>query len=346
MMKKFFVSAFVFGLFSVGTGQDIHFSQFRNTPLFVNPAYCGDYPGKMRGIMNYRTQWTSAGAPFKTFGASFDMPVKRGRANGNLFGAGLSFYSDRAGDIKLTNNHIALSGSGIIMLSRRSKLGSGLQLAAGQRSADFSGLLWGSQYTGTGQGYDPNIPVPENTTKHAYWYPDAGLGVFYEYNNSEFSFSGREMFFINVGASAFHVNQPRASFVSSNEKLHMKIVGHVNSRYDFKGTAFGILPSVIYMMQGPSSELNIGALMRYRLNQGTKITGFKSENALYFGFYYRNKDAIIPQFFFEMADYSIGISFDYNISGFSSSTNGNGGFEISLKYNNLTDAVFKREVFD
>ncbi len=329
------------------SAQDIHFSQFRHAPLFVNPGFTGDFHGKMRAIVNYRTQWAASGAPFKTAAASFDMPVVRSKkTKGSLLGAGISFYSDRAGDINLTNNNIELSLSGILMMSRRAKIGMGLQGGMGQRSADYSKLVWGNQYTGTGQGYDPNLPNMENPSDLNYWYPDISTGVFYEYNNSEFSFGGKEMFFINIGAAAFHLNGPEQSFTSTRDKLYTKFIFTANSRYDFKGTAFGIVPNVIYQMQGPSSELNLGALVRYRLKAGSKITAYKTESAIYFGLYYRNLDAVIPQFFFEMADYSIGLSYDINISSFSSTTNGRGGFEISLKYNNLTDAVFKRETFD
>ncbi|MCC7303343.1 MAG: PorP/SprF family type IX secretion system membrane protein [Bacteroidia bacterium] len=345
-MKKLLPVVFCIWAMLSSRAQDIHFSQFRNAPLFVNPAYAGDFPGRVRAVMNYRNQWVAAGAPFKTFAASFDMPVYRMKKKGSLLGGGLSFYSDRAGDINIRNNSIQLSASGVIMLSRRTKLGMGLQGGAGNHSADYSELLWGNQYTGTGQGYDPALPNNETGGTNSYWYPDFSAGVFYEYNNSEFSFSGREMFFINAGATVFHVNTPDWSFSNSTDKLFMKYLGHLNMRYDFKGTAWGVLPSLLFQMQGPHQELNLGMLVRYRLNQATKITGFKSENAVYFGAYYRHKDAVIPQFFFEMADYSIGISYDVNISSYRSASNMRGGFEISLKYNNLTDAVFKRESFN
>ena len=184
-----FLGAFLVFLIS-GKAQDIHFSQFRNAPLFVNPSYAGDFPGKMRAIVNYRTQWVAAGAPFKTMSASFDMPVKRLKQKGSLLGAGMTFYSDRAGDINISNNNIQLSASGVLMLSRRAKVGMGLQGGAGNRSADYTKLLWGNQYTGTGQGYDPNLPNNENGADDSYWYPDVSAGAFYEYNSSEFSFRG------------------------------------------------------------------------------------------------------------------------------------------------------------
>ena len=39
-------------------GQDIHFSQYYNTPAFVNPANVGAFNGDLRGIVNYRNQWS------------------------------------------------------------------------------------------------------------------------------------------------------------------------------------------------------------------------------------------------------------------------------------------------
>lgn len=347
MRKILLLTAFAFFEATVLFAQDPHFSQYRNTPLFVNPAYTGDFPGKMRAIVNYRSQWVSAGAPFKTAAASFDMPVYRSkRIRGSLFGGGIAFFSDRAGDVNLVDNNVTLSASGIIAITRRTKFGVGLQGGAGQRSIDLSNLVWGNQYTGTGQGYDPTLPSGEGSGKFSFWYPDISAGVFYEYNSSEYNFTGRDIFIVNVGAAVYHVNTPDISFSTTTDKLYMKYVGHLNCRYDVKGTKWGVLPSAIYLKQGPHQEINFGLLGRYRLKEGMRITGFQRENALLFGLYYRNKDAIIGQFYLEIADYSLGLSYDFTVGGFGLATGGKGGFELSLKYNNISDAVFKRDIGD
>ena len=74
-MKKiiiFCVISIISGI-SVISGQDIHFSQFNNTPLIINPALTGVFNGNHRVFLNYKDQWRSIGAPYKTYAISYDV---------------------------------------------------------------------------------------------------------------------------------------------------------------------------------------------------------------------------------------------------------------------------------
>jgi hypothetical protein len=55
-------------------GQDLHFSQFMNSPLTTNPANTGFIPGgDYRVGINYRNQWSSVMLiPYKTMSAFGD----------------------------------------------------------------------------------------------------------------------------------------------------------------------------------------------------------------------------------------------------------------------------------
>jgi hypothetical protein len=86
------------------------------------------------------------------------------------------------------------------------------------------------------------------------------------------------------------------------------------------------------MRQGPLNELTFGALIKYMLKDDSKYTGYVKGAAFSLGCYYRNKDAIIPYFLVEMGYYSLGISYDTNISGLTAATSGRGGFEIALRF--------------
>src|ERR1700733_7808210 len=46
--------------------QDIHFSQFFETPLLRNPALAGIFSGDLRIQGVYRTQWNSITVPYQT----------------------------------------------------------------------------------------------------------------------------------------------------------------------------------------------------------------------------------------------------------------------------------------
>ena len=59
--------------------QDLHFSQFFNSPLTTNPANTGFIPdGDFRLGINYRNQWSSImTVPYKTMSAFGDFQVAK-----------------------------------------------------------------------------------------------------------------------------------------------------------------------------------------------------------------------------------------------------------------------------
>src|SRR5882724_143846 len=70
--------------------QDLHFSQFMNSPLVTNPANTGFIPdGDYRLGINYRNQWSSIMAvPYKTMSAFGDMQIMQNENNTGWMGVG------------------------------------------------------------------------------------------------------------------------------------------------------------------------------------------------------------------------------------------------------------------
>jgi hypothetical protein len=97
------------------------------------------------------------------------------------------------------------------------------------------------------------------------------------------------------------------------------------------------------VLQGPSNEITVGCALRYRLKNGTKITGFINETGISVGVHYRLNDAVIPQVYLELGDFGVGVSYDLNISGYKAASKLNGGPEISLKYFIQKGALFKQK---
>lgn len=320
--------------------QDIHFAQLSETPQLLNPALTGLYDGYYRGIINYRNQWPAMGKPYNTFMGSFDAPLELKKKKGGYIGAGAYLYSDKAGDSHFGTTQANLSVSAILPMDKTSKLSVGLQFGFTQHSASLSGIQWPNQYNGN--SYDPNISPNEQLTKNSFSYFDMGTGVDYEFFTSTGTLEGKNITKFDAGAAFFHATMPLQKFSrSSKENLYGKLIAHTSLRYDVPGTKVGIIPSAAYMMQGPASELNIGTLLRYKIHQGTKITGFFTESAFSAGLYYRFKDAISPQMYFEFSDYTFGLSYDFNISSYGEVKKSAGGFEISIKYANMKGAVRK-----
>jgi type IX secretion system PorP/SprF family membrane protein len=339
--KNIFITLLFLLLIFSSTAQDVHFSQFNETPQLLNPATTGVYNGYMRGILNYKNQWAAMGNAFNTYAASFDIPMFDYNERKAHLGAGLNFFNDRAGDSKMGVTHVNLCLAGILPVSKESKFSVGLSLGGAQNKATLSSLQWGNQYNG--KDFDTNINSGENTGISAFWYADIGTGMYYEFSKGKNTLDRKEEKRFAIGVAYFHINEPKMKFLSIEEKLYSKWVINMNGHFDKTGTKISILPSAICFMQGPNLEITAGCALRYRIKNGTKITGFYSETGLAIGLHYRVNDAIIPSITFQMKDFSIGVSYDVNVSSYKQASKMNGGAEISLKYFLKKEALFKQK---
>src|SRR5919112_4072424 len=84
--------------------QDIHFSQFFETPLLRNPSLAGIYTGDIRVQAVYRDQWNSVTNAYKTgsLNGEYKMPVGKGE---DFVTLGLQLLFDRAGTVGFNSTH-------------------------------------------------------------------------------------------------------------------------------------------------------------------------------------------------------------------------------------------------
>ncbi len=70
--------------------QDLHFSQFMNSPLTTNPANTGFIPdGDYRLGINYRDQWSNImSVPYKTMSVYGDVQVLKNKSENGWLGLG------------------------------------------------------------------------------------------------------------------------------------------------------------------------------------------------------------------------------------------------------------------
>lgn len=342
MRKIPVIIIFVFFAFT-SEAQDIHFSQLSETPLLLNPAATGVYDGYYRGILNYRSQWAAMGNPYRTFMGSFDMPIENKRNSyGAHLGIGALLFSDKAGDSDFGTTQGNISLSGIVPVDDFNTISAGIEAGVAQRSVDINAIQWPNQYDG--QSYNPALPSYETDGAGSFLFFDMAAGLHYEYLRYFGTFYGKEMVRLTAGAAVFHVTKPLQRFYDgATENQYPRIVVHSTLIYDFEGTTVGIVPSVLYMSQGPASEIDVGFLLRFKISQGTKVTGFISESAFSAGIHYRFKDAFSPQVFFELSNFGIGFSYDINTSSFSQATKNKGGLEVSIRYSKLKGALYKNK---
>lgn len=299
--------------------QDIHMSQYANSPLHINPSLTGDFIGNGRVITNYRNQWRTVSAnPYKTFIISSDFSLFDKK-----LALGINLLNDKAGQSDLHISQVAFSIGTNIRLNKYNYLRFGMEGGVTQRQRDLSDLSWNSQY----DGYIINTSIPSGEiTLYKHTYGDISTGI-----NFKHIFKNKTTF--NIGQAAYHLNTPNYSEIEADEKLPIRWTTLIDFSVKTHNEQITLYPSFLYMQQGIISEFNLGIFAKHKLGMQSIYTGFHHYSFAYYGFYYRLNDAIIPYFKYEyLSKYAMGISYDINISKFTSATKTRGGKEISLIY--------------
>lgn len=302
----------------VAMAQDIHFSQFYNSPLTLNPTLTGLANGKFRVGGIYRTQWGKVARPFRTASVAFDMPIMKGFGDGDKLGVGLVLFHDQTGEYNFTTFTVNGSFAYHKVLDREERhyLSLGVQVGFTQKRFDLSDGLFGDQIDGslTGTG-----TTAENIGSSSILHENLNVGL---------SYSGRfsEKSAIYIGGSMFNVTQPKESFLNDDDqRLPYRVSVNVGAEIGIGKGGFQLLPSVIYQTQAAANEINAGLGLGYK---------FKSDFRTIIGAYYRVNDAVIPMIGLEYKGFNASFSFDVNTSDLKQAANGNNALEFSLTYTN------------
>jgi type IX secretion system PorP/SprF family membrane protein len=314
----------------VGISQDIHFSQYGETPVVINPALIAT-AYDTRAIINYRSQWGSVAKAYTTFGFTFEQAINHRKLRKNYFGLALSVYRDVAGDARLGSLMPNLGFNYLTKVSQFGKLSGGLQAGVIYRSIDVSKLQWDSQFDE--YEYKADLPSGEATPRSGIVGFDMGGGVNFHYAKSERYISAQDGAKFDIGFSTFHYEIPPNSFWLSSEKLYTKTIAYFNGDFGIKSMGIVLIPSLIYMRQGPSTETTVGFLCKYIIEDQATYTSLKKGSSFTFGAYYRTNDALIPTILYQNGTYAIGVSYDLNLSDLTPASKTKGGLEISLRYN-------------
>jgi type IX secretion system PorP/SprF family membrane protein len=353
MKKHILFSACIF-LGSIPVfGQDIHFSQYNETPSLVNPALTGS-AYVMRAAIIYKDQWGSVTVPYRTYGAMYEMKFKASsweksdpyrtksykKAFSRLAG-GLAFFSDKAGDGNMGTNIVQLSLASFIKTSDLSTLSLGLQGGIIQKSIDFNKLVFSNQYNGT--GYDKTPAMGEDYGSHSFITPDVSAGALWRYEKEEESIGENNQLTANIGFAMFHINKPHQKFVSvTDEQLYSKFNAHGSFLIGIPHSSLALAPSFYFSFQGSQKELLGGMMAKYYLKHDSKYTGYIRRSSIGLGAYYRNSDAVIINILLEMGQYAIGFSYDLNVSGLSTVSTLRGGPEVTIRFNSGNRFLFQK----
>ncbi len=325
MIKKSVAILFLFSLV-FARGQDLHFTQFYNTPTKLNPANTGAFKGDLRVVSNYRNQWSSIDSPYKTFGFSVDLPILKYKWKNSFLGLGLDVFNDRAGDLGLGSTQVDLTASNILSLNKQMTMTVGIQATFNQYNLDMTNAMTGSQFVGS--GYNPSLSTGEANVFEPFSFFDVSAGATWNYASGESNIAANDMFIVNLGVAFFHLNRPNLDFINL-DRMYPKIITHGSTNIGIRYFKISLMPSYMLAFQGPQKEIILGSLIRLKLREESRHTGTISEASLLFGAHYRFFDAIAPSFGVDLGDYMLLLSYDFNTSKLANATRTKGAFELT-----------------
>ncbi|HBG69503.1 MAG: hypothetical protein A2W93_01175 [Bacteroidetes bacterium GWF2_43_63] len=320
--------AFTFGM----RAQDMHYSQYNEAPLLLNPALTGYFDGNHRFVLNYKNQWKSLGAAYNNYDFSYDISFNKGNTTNGFLAIGITAFNDVTGDVQFTTTGAILNVAYQLYLNESNMLGAGIYGGYVQKKLSDENQMWVNQYDGT-TGFDGTITSNEMFTNMDFAYTDFGAGLNYSFSNNTKGLKSNEGFKFNVGGAVQHVTQPAYQFTgTADETIDMRINAHFRSVIQIGNSNLALIPGFYYSMQGTQKEMIPGLGFRYQLREESKYTGFIKDAYLTIGEQYRAGDAAITYAMIELNDFAMGVSYDVNVSKLSKFTNMNGGFEFMVRY--------------
>ena len=331
VMRKIINALFVLILFHPGVtkAQDPEFSQFFASPLTLNPALTGKFSGSLRVAGNYRNQWPEINNAYITSTISVDGNILAGKIpSGDAWGLGLMTMTDRTANGILTSNYIAVSTSYQKALDENgwNQIGVGFQGSYASKRLDGTQTNFEDQLDQQG-GW--TLPSSETISGHQVnlSYFDLNVGVLY--NGSS---DGNNNYYF--GASAYHILQPTESFTGNNlYTLHPRYTLHGGYSFPLSSANNNnfIHLSGLYSQQASAMVAMAGGAWSYNLSNDE---GGRPIN-LYLGLWGRFSnltDAVIPYLGLDVGSFTLGLTYDVNVSSLKPASQGQGGFEISLIY--------------
>ncbi len=285
-------------------GQDPHYSQFYENPLYLNPALAG-LGECTRFILNFRDQWTNIQDPwvdnshaYITYAASYDEFFNT--INGSV---GVQFWGDKAGGNILSTNAFNAMYAYRLEVTDRLNVQGALQASVYQKKINFDDLVFEDQL-------DPRFGLVRSSTapqnipeggRSSVLYPDFTAGLFaYE---KKFNYYG--------GVAVKHLTRPNESLLGYTSRLPMRLTVHAGGMfhiYDYYEDEMFLAPDIMYTQQDKFHQLNLGLLWsNQRLFAGIWARMNFGE--------YNLSDALIPRVGFKKGIFRISYSYDATVSG-------------------------------
>lgn len=292
----------IFCFFGV-RGQDLHYSQFYNTPQIINPALTGVFKGDHRFMGSFRDQWSFVPVPWITFSGAYDGKFYLFDDYSSFLGGGLSINHDRQGDSPLTLTSVNLNVSYSKAFSNNHIISGGVTIGLASRGFNSQTLTWDKQWNG--DAFDPGASSGEDFDNfERVNFFDSGLGVNYRYQYQPRTFA-------DFGISAQHLITPKATFTNSN-------VSNLPQRFSFYLSGqvkviekLDIQVNVLQQIQSKYQETLLSALGKIYIDQKKG-----NEIQLHIGAGYRTAGSLFPILGMRYNNYYFAFSYDVDSNGF------------------------------
>jgi type IX secretion system PorP/SprF family membrane protein len=300
--------------------QDLHFSQWFNSPLTINPANTGFIPdADYRFGANYRDQWSAImAAPYRTMSVWGDAQVFRDKIENGWMGLGGVILRDDAGTSTLTSTETYGSVAYHQMVGYASLLSVGFNVGWINKRINTTNLKFPDQFDG--HFFNTQLPTSVVINQPNVNYFDMQLGMNYAY------FPTNKMY-LNAGFSIQHLNRPRESFFSTDptgydSRIAPRYIGFLNASFKADDQVI-INPMAYYTNMAGASEAVAGLNVEYNLqdNGDQQVIG---------GLYYRAGDAFIPMIGFVYKNIRLTFTYDVTTSSIKTYDGGYGAWEFAL----------------
>lgn len=306
------------------SAQDLHFSQYFNSPLLVNPANAGFIPdGDHRAGINYRNQWANIGNPYKTFSVFGDGQLFGERFENGWVGIGAALLRDVAGSGELTSTRAFASVAYHQAIGLGSLVSAGFNMGYVNKRVDLTKLTFDRQWNG--KFFDISAPSGEAFVSNQVSYFTLQAGVNYAYYPNPDTY-------LNIGFSASNINRPRESFFTNglvDTRIAARLTTFINGSFRVSD-AWILNPNVYVSKMTTAWEVVAGGTAQRDLSGN-------GNTQLIMGGYYRVKDAFIPVIGVQKSGYKFTFSYDATSSVLKNYNQSRGAYEMSIVKQGLID---------
>ncbi len=318
--RKSMIIIFLNCLARIGFAQDVQYSQFYASTMYLNPAFTGSSELTRVGI-NLRNQWPGLDQTFLSYSAYIEHFVPQKNS-----GFGLLINGSNGTLSSLNNIEVGMLYSYRLRIADNRYFHFGAQGSLVSRSSNFDKVILSTQLD-----IDRGVildgggnPVFDESKRN---FMDFNTGILY-YDTRKW-----------LGASAHHLTQPQISYLdNASNKLAIKYSLHGGIRFNFKSGFINdyfnntrqersVSFAFNYKNQGDFNQLDIGTELYFEpIVLGMWYRGLPTKYAL------PNNEALIGLVGFSLADgLDMGYSYDFTVSKLGW-RNAGGAHEVSMRY--------------